>query len=157
MFAIKSCINRKVGPRLDITRQAFRTLVVPVLAYGCHVFANTITSIDQINQLQKQNRLACLSLGSVPRSTPSSSMEILYNLRPLDLELELIALKTVYRIKDVLPVIYGGIGNVVRLGHLRFWELIQYKLAKLGTVPRQGPRLWHPEPPEPVSFTKQNL
>jgi ribonuclease HI len=77
-------------------------------------------------KLSSINRLACLSLGSVPTSTPTATMEILYNLRPLDLELERIALKTYVRIKKALPSkknwdgLPTGGGN--RLGHQRHWE-----------------------------------
>jgi ribonuclease HI len=52
-------------------------------------------------------------------------MEVLYNLRPLDLELERIALKTYVRIKKALPSkIWDGLptGGGNRLGHIRHWE-----------------------------------
>jgi hypothetical protein len=104
LFAIKSCVHRNVGPRLDITRQAFKTLVVPVLSYGSHVFANNLNKTHRMD-LEKLSRLACLSLGSVPRSTPTSTMEILYNLRPLDLELEATAIKTFSRINKCAHLI----------------------------------------------------
>jgi ribonuclease HI len=53
-------------------------------------------------------------------------MEILFNLRPLDLELERIALKTYVRIKNALPCkkIWDGLptGGGNRVGHIRYWE-----------------------------------
>jgi ribonuclease HI len=49
-------------------------------------------------------------------------MEIVYNIRPFNLELELIALKTFSRIKNRLPYIWDGSGNVLRVGHLLYWE-----------------------------------
>jgi ribonuclease HI len=64
-------------------------------------------------------------------------MEILYNLRPLDLELAKIALKTYVRIKNALPSkkIWDGLptGSGNRLGHQRHWEnaLISDKLSTL--------------------------
>jgi ribonuclease HI len=64
-------------------------------------------------------------------------MEILYNLRPLDLELAKIALKTYVRIKKALPSkkIWDGLptGSGNRLGHQRYWEneLISDKLSTL--------------------------
>jgi hypothetical protein len=62
-------------------------------------------------------------------------MEILYNLRPLDLELELTAIKTYTRIKNMIPAKWGGLGNVLRVGHLLYWErkLNKYSI-KLPTV-----------------------
>jgi hypothetical protein len=103
LFAIKSTIARTVGPKPNITRQAYKTLVLPVLSYGCHLFANRLDTVTKQEALSKLNTLACLSLGSVPPGTPTMAMEILYNLRPLDLELERIALKTYYRINKSVP------------------------------------------------------
>jgi ribonuclease HI len=51
-------------------------------------------------------------------------MGILFNLRPLDLEMERIAIKTYFRIKNKLPHIWDGrpTGGGARVGHLRYWE-----------------------------------
>jgi hypothetical protein len=113
-----------VGPKPNITRQAYKTLVLPVLSYGCHLFANRLDTVAKQKALSKLNRLACLSLGSVPPGTPTATMVVLYNLRPLDLELERIALKTYNRIKNKLPCIWNGLptGRGGRVGHLRYWE-----------------------------------
>jgi uncharacterized protein YjbI with pentapeptide repeats len=51
------------------------------------------------DELSKLNRLACLSLGSVPQGTPTMTLEILYDIKPLDLEMQKIACKTYMRIK----------------------------------------------------------
>jgi hypothetical protein len=101
LFAVKNCIAKQVGPKPSLTRQAYKALVVPSLSYGCHIFAHRLGTDAAQKKLSSINRLACLSLGSVPTSTPTATMEILFNLRPLDLELERIALKTYVRIKPV--------------------------------------------------------
>jgi hypothetical protein len=71
-----------------------------MISYDCHLFADKLNTVTLQNELSKLNRLACLSLGSVPPGTPTMAMEILLNLRPLDLEMQQIAIKT-----------YGGGGG----------------------------------------------
>lgn len=126
LFTIKNCIAKTVGPMPSITRQAYKTLVVSTLSYGCHLFANRINTLEMQKDLSRVNRLACLSLGSVPpgAGTPSMAMEVLYNLRPLDLEMERIALKTYSSIKNRLPYTWDGLpsGDGIRVGHLRHWD-----------------------------------
>jgi ribonuclease HI len=89
-----------------------------MISYDCHLFADKLNTVTLQNELSKLNRLACLSLGSVPPGTPTMAMEILLNLRPLDLEMQQIAIKT-----------YGGGG--ARVGHLRYWDnkIKEYNIA----------------------------
>jgi hypothetical protein len=56
--------------------------------------------------------------------TPTMAMEILLNLKPLDLEMHQIAIKMYARIKNRLPYIWDGrpTGGGSRVGHLRYWE-----------------------------------
>jgi hypothetical protein len=66
IFAIKSCISNQKRPNLSLTRLAYKMLVVPVMTYGCHIFANKLGNENIQLQLQQLNRLAALSLGSFP-------------------------------------------------------------------------------------------
>jgi hypothetical protein len=42
IFAIKSCISNQKGPNLNLTRLAYKMLVIPVMTYRCHIFANKL-------------------------------------------------------------------------------------------------------------------
>jgi hypothetical protein len=85
LFAIKNSIAKTVGPKPSIVRNAFKTLVVPMVSYACHLFADKLNNITLQKELSRLNRIACLSLGSVPPSTPTATMGILFNLMPLDI------------------------------------------------------------------------
>jgi hypothetical protein len=110
-------------------------LVQPVLTYGCHVFANKIFTDKIQTELLQINRLAVLSLGSVPRSSPTITLEVLYNLRSLDLEMEHISLKTHSRITQDpnRDHIWDGKGSNTTDGHLRYWhqKIVQYGIERL--------------------------
>jgi hypothetical protein len=68
-----------------------------MVSYACHLFADKLNNITLQKELSRLNRIACLSLGSVPPSTPTATMGILLNLMPLDLEMEKIAIKIIIR------------------------------------------------------------
>jgi hypothetical protein len=103
LFAVKNSIAKTIGPKPSLTRRGYKTLIVPMISYGCHLFADKLTTVTLQNELSRLNRLACLSLGSVPPGTPTMAMEILLNLKPLDLEMHQIAIKTYARIQNRLP------------------------------------------------------
>jgi hypothetical protein len=79
LFAIKNSIAKTVGPKPSIVGNAFKTLVVPMVSYACHLFADKLNNITPQKELSRLNRIACLSLGSVPPSTPTATMGILFN------------------------------------------------------------------------------
>jgi hypothetical protein len=108
LFAVKNSIAKTIGPKPSITRRAYKTLIVPMISYGCHLFADKLTTTTLQNELSRLNRLKCLSLGSVPPGMPTMAMEILLNLKPLDLEMLQIAIKTYARIQNRLPHIWDG-------------------------------------------------
>jgi ribonuclease HI len=119
-------------PRLTICG-LLTNIVVPMVSYGCHLFADKLNNVTLQKELSRLNRIACLSLGSVPPGTPTATMGILFNLRPLDLEMERIAIKTFFRIKNKLPHIWDGrpTGGGARVGHFRYWhnKIKQYNIA----------------------------
>jgi hypothetical protein len=59
-------IAKTVGPKPSIVRNAFKTFVVPMVSYGCHLFADKLNNVTLQKELSRLNRIACLSLGSVP-------------------------------------------------------------------------------------------
>jgi hypothetical protein len=133
LFAIKNSIAKTVGPKPSIVRNAFKTLVMPMVSYACHLFADKLNNVTLQKELSRLNRIACLSLGSVPPRTPTATMGILFNLMPLDIEMEKIAIKTYCRIKNKLPRIWDGrpTSGGARVGHLRYWEekIKKYNIA----------------------------
>jgi hypothetical protein len=148
LFAIKNKIAKTVGPRPSIVRRAYKTLVIPMISYGCYLFADKLNTASLHDEFSKLNRLACLALGSVPQGTPTMSLEILYDIKPLDLEMHQIAIKTYSRIKSKLPYIWDGrpTKSMTRVGHLRYWDnkIAQHGIAVAEDVNDQQvkSRMW---------------
>jgi hypothetical protein len=61
LFAIKNSIAKTVGPKPSIVRNAYKTLVVPMVSYACHLFADKLNNIMLQKELSRLNRIACLS------------------------------------------------------------------------------------------------
>ena len=76
-------------------------IVRPKLSYGSLVWAHNL-SPKQHKKLKQLNQIACMSLTPTTRSTPQAALEILYNIKPLDLHLTETGIKTYLRLKQQL-------------------------------------------------------
>jgi ribonuclease HI len=89
--------------------------------------------------LDRLNRLACLSLGSVIKGTPTRGLEIIYDLWPLHLEIEKIAINTMDRISNSSPA--GWISIIQKRGHIQHWihKKSSYGLAATNDTDKISP------------------
>ena len=108
-------------------RWVYTGIIRPKLTYGALVWAHNITA-KQHKKLKQLNRLACMSLTPTTRSTPQASLEIMYNIIPLDLHLMETGLKTYLRLKQQLD----NPKPTARIqGHLSFWDSLQTQAEPL--------------------------
>ena len=101
-------------------RWAYTGIVRPTLTYGAHVWATNITTTNKL-KLERVNRLGCLIINPVHKSTPTRSLEILYNIKPLHLKLKEIAMENYVRIRIKLkPELrnFRTISKTDKKGHL---------------------------------------
>ena len=118
LFSLKSIIGKKYGPNPHLMRWAYTGIVRPKLTYGCHLWHHKLTK-TQITKLDRLNRLCCLSLAPIKKSSPTTGLEIIYNLLPLDLHVQKIALSTRIRIQNQIQPSWDGIGSKLgKSGHL---------------------------------------
>ena len=91
----RTTFGKKWGLKPTILYWMYRAIVRPILIYGCMVWAPRAEVGTVQKQINRVQRLACLSITGVMTSTPTASLEILLSLPPLDLfikqEAELIA------------------------------------------------------------------
>ena len=109
LFALKSVIGKKWGLNPHLMRWAFTGIVRPKLTYACHLWSHKMTETTK-QKLSKLNRLACLSIAPVHKSTPTAGLEIIYNLLPLDLFVEQMAIKIHTRIQNQVKPCWSGVG-----------------------------------------------
>ena len=99
----------------------YKAIVVSALSYGSAVWARALQSAGNQEKLKKLNRLMALTMAPIRRSTPTSGLEIILVLPPLDLQIKESALKTIFRILPHNRTQWDGLGKN-STGHLR-WGL----------------------------------
>jgi ribonuclease HI len=93
---ISSMLGSFWGPKPKFLKTAYTTLIRPILAYGCHVWAHRIDKTLS-DLLKKVNRLALLCLTPVFPGTPTAGLEIIHNIMPLDIFITETAVNTIVR------------------------------------------------------------
>ena len=96
---------------------AYTAVVRPTITYASHIWANNLTEVNK-KKLKAVNRLACLMMGKVQKSTPTAGMEVIFNLEPYEVVLEKHSIMTFFRISNQIRRFWTGIGKVKRKGHL---------------------------------------
>ncbi len=120
LHTLKAAIGRQWGLQPQLVRWAYTGMVRPILAYACHVWWNFSPSKQLLKDLTRLNRLACLAIAKVHRSTPTKGMEMIYNLQPLEFFLEEQAVKAYHRVSKSVKANWlnpgSQLGHVNRLG-----------------------------------------
>ena len=100
-MTLRNAIGNLWGPSALALKWFYNGCIIPRLSYASIVWARKCLEEGTKTKLQKLNRLAALALAPVRRSTPTSGLEVLYGLPPLDLKLTETALKAFLRILRV--------------------------------------------------------
>ena len=69
-------------------------IVRPRILYAYYVWGHKASKTETLQALQKLNNLACKMITPVRRTTPRKSLEVIYNILPLDLQGQLEAIFT---------------------------------------------------------------
>jgi len=121
LMAIKSAIGKNWGLSPKKAYWAYTTMVRPMITYGSVIWGQKAEANS--NSLERLQRLACLLVAPVMKSTPTKGLEIIYNIMPLDLHCLQTGLLAWMRIRNqVKPVQWDGITNYKnKYGHAKAW------------------------------------
>ena len=73
-------------------------------------------------QLNRLNRLACTEATMIERTTPQASLELIFNIIPLDLHIKEQAMQAFARIKSQLDKPWSAYKPKIK-PHLRHWKI----------------------------------
>jgi ribonuclease HI len=97
--------NRLIGKTWGLSpgkaRWIYTTMVRPILSYGCLVWIRATLVQTNVNILRKVQRLACVMMTSAQRSAPTAALEVMMDLRPVDLFLQEQAVLTSVRLQHM--------------------------------------------------------
>ena len=87
MAIISANVRHTFGPKPRLVRWAYTGVVRPKLTYACQAWANKITP-KQIKGMKRLDRITTTAMAPIRRSTPQASLEIMFDLLPIELLIE---------------------------------------------------------------------
>jgi ribonuclease HI len=93
-----NALKRKFGPLPKPTQWLYEGAILPALTYAAFIWYKGITNKHRAKLCTLQ-RMGLSLMGNFRRATPNLSLEILFNVPPLDLKIEEIAMKTCLRLQ----------------------------------------------------------
>ena len=96
-------------------------IIRPRITYGAMIWSHCKKSKTMIKQLYNINRAACMMITSTTRTTPQASLELLYNIPPLDIYLKEIGLATYVRLQSQLDKLWAT-ATTFSQPHLHYWD-----------------------------------
>ena len=121
VMALRNAVGAHWGPVPRVLKWAYSGIVLPIVGYGSFLFARECKKLSIRKKLNSLNRLMALTLMSVRKSTPTSGLEIILGMPPIDIKLEEMALNAILRILPHNRTRWDGVGRN-SIGHLR-WGL----------------------------------
>ena len=109
-------------------------VIRPKLTYGSLKWGHATKAKITLQKLNKLNRLACLLIAQVPKSTPQMNLEILLDIEPLDIHIKKTVLSAFIRLKSQLDACtwYTEIG----ISHIQHWRTMAETIVESGNDDR---------------------
>lgn len=100
-FSFTSAFGKSWGLNPQLVYNIYTTMVRPVLSYGALVWGPKVANNkSQVDTLSRVQRLACIGITGALRTAPSTALELMTGLMPIDKYLKQIALTTAVRLKN---------------------------------------------------------
>ena len=109
------------GPKPKLMRWVYTSIIRPRLTYGAMIWGHCHKSKSMLKQLHNLNRAACKMITSTTRTTPQASLEIIYNIQPLDIYLKEMGLAAYVRLKPQLVKPWASKLTFAK-PHLKYWD-----------------------------------
>ena len=120
------------GPKPKLMRWAYTGIVRPMLCYGAMIWGHRAPEL--IEKFRRVNRMAMNTFACFPKSTPTTALEIMLDIKPLHLMCVQEALAARMRLDTMIEFGWHGTSHTKRhaVSHLKF---LQEKLGKFGITP----------------------
>ena len=103
------------GPKLTHLKWAFQGIIVPTIAYACHLWYGKLTD-KHLTKIRQINRSFLKRMAPLRHSSPLYGLSVIFNIMPLQFELEKRALSIALRVRKTVPV--DNTNSMYRKGHL---------------------------------------
>ena len=99
MSNCRKMLGKNWGLKPSIMRWMYTSLVRPILTYGCLVWLNSAYKSSHIKKLERVQRRGCLATLNAMKTTATQAMEIIVNLKPIEIHIQGLALRSYLRLK----------------------------------------------------------
>ena len=102
------------------------SIVRPRILYAYFVWGHKASKTETLQALQRLNNLACKMITPVRRTTPRKSLEVIYDILPLDLQEQLEAISAQRRNARILKLKWTGHNPSKKtyIGHRYYWNTV---------------------------------
>ena len=119
LMMLQPVLRKKWSPRPEYTRWIYTGIILPMLTYGSVVWSRAVSSPGIRKMLGRLQRLGLTSIANVRKGTPTSALEIIYNVPPLHLLIEQTARNAFIRLGDLKNEEWFP-ANPNHHGHIRY-------------------------------------
>ena len=119
-------VNTRFGPKANLVKWVYFSIVRPRILYAYYVWGHKANKTETLQVLQRLNNLACKMITPVRRTTPRKSLEVIYDILPLDLQGQLEAISAQKRNERILKLKWTGHNpnKKTYIGHRYHWNTI---------------------------------
>ena len=134
---IANMTRKNWGPKPKLMRWSYIGIVRPMLCYGAMIWGHRAPEL--IEKFRRINRMAMNTFANFPKSTPTTALEVMLDVKPLHLFCVEEALAARIRLDDVLEFEWHRTSHTKRhsVSHMKF---LNDKLAKYQITPGQTDR-----------------
>ena len=127
LWMFKLALGKTWGPKPELMRFLYNQIIRPGLAYACFSWAHT-TKITTMDRYKKLDSMALRSFATTHKSTPTSGLQVMFNVEPIDLTIKYRSFSTLLRIGRPKPIWDGNVENrdgtisKTRKGFFKYWN-----------------------------------
>ena len=131
LFTIISQVTKRWGPQPIYVKWVYTAIIRPRILYAYLTWGHSHGVGKRMQDLHQINKLACKIIAPVRHTTPRKSLEIIYDLIPLDLQGEYEAITSIVRQDETLRQTWIGTNPKCPsyIGHRRHWYDLKNQLV----------------------------
>jgi ribonuclease HI len=118
IYAAQKLVQRKYGVRPDMMHWIWTGCVIPIVLYGCHLWAFKTTKTQQ-KLLDNIAYMALTTIAHCHKGTPLAGLQVILNAPPLELQAQELAMSALDRLQLHWQNIEPTFDDLPRDGHLK--------------------------------------
>ena len=123
MFLQRNVVGKTWGVNPKLAKWLYTGIVRPTLSYASHIWAHNVTTKVK-EKLTQMQTFGCRLIAGIEKSNPSSTLNIIYNLLPIELYLKERAISTSLRTTGLTRNIWWGRGTSGRISSKLHWKRV---------------------------------